>query len=290
VSATRAIYSIITVTHDSLPAFRDCLRSLEQSSARDLSELIVVDNHSADNSVDIATELFPDASIIRNEQNAGFASACNQGASVASGEYLVFLNPDVRLDPNAIEQLRQGLESRPHVGLAAGRLRFPDGRFQESCRKLPTVTNLLFSRGSSVGRLFAGGSKSHRPMYTLPDYDQITEVPATAATYVMIRLELFERVGGFDTRFFLFMEDTDLCLRLGQSGYSILFVPAAGAVHEWGRGGNMGRIKRAWHHHVSVWRYFLKHLPNGFSLVILPVLLMVNFLIICISPGKRSAE
>ncbi len=289
-STTRAIYSIIIVTHDSLPAFRDCLESLRNLSARDAIELIVVDNHSSDESVTAATEVFPDAKILRNELNVGFASACNQGASGAIGEYLVFLNPDVRLDPEAIEQLRRGLESRAHVGLVAGRLRFPDRRFQESCRKLPTVTNLIFSRGSSVSRLFARGSKSHRPLYTLPDYDQITEVPATAATFAMIRRELFERIGGFDKRFFLFMEDTDLCLRLGQSGYAILYVPAAGAVHEWGTGGKMGRIKRAWHHHVSVWRYFLKHMPNGFSLVILPALLTVNFLLICMLPEKGTND
>ncbi len=287
---TRAIYSVIIVTHDSLPALRDCLENLAHSSVRDSIELIVVDNHSSDESVTAATEVFPEAKILRNELNVGFASACNQGASSASGDYLVFLNPDVRLDPDAIEQLRGGLESRTHAGLAAGRLRFPDGRFQETCRKLPTVTNLIFSRGSSISRLFARGSKSRRPLYTLPDYDQVTEVPATAATFIMIRRELFERVGGFDKRFFLFMEDTDLCLRLGQSGYAILFVPSAGAVHEWGRGGKMGRIKRAWHHHVSVWRYFLKHLPNGFSLLILPVLLTINFLFVCLWPDKRDAE
>jgi GT2 family glycosyltransferase len=75
----------------------------------------------------------------------------------------------------------------------------------------------------------------------------------------------------------MYMEDTDLSLRLHQAGYVNLFVPSAGAVHYWGEGGRQGRVRRLWRHHMSVWKYFLKHYPNGFSVILLPVLLAANF-------------
>jgi len=109
---------------------------------------------------------------------------------------------------------------------------------------------------------------------------------------VMIRRALFAEAGGFDKRFFMFMEDTDLSLRLCQLGYRNLFVPSAGGVHHWGKGSQAGRTRRVYYHHVSLWKYFLKHFPNGFSVVLLPLLLLVNFILVIMLParGARSGD
>jgi GT2 family glycosyltransferase len=96
---------------------------------------------------------------------------------------------------------------------------------------------------------------------------------------MLIDRELFKLIGSFDRRFFMFMEDTDLCLRLTRSGFSNYFVPAAGGTHAWGQGSNAGRLRRNWYHHSSVWKYFLKHVPNGFSIIWLPLLLTINFIL-----------
>ncbi len=82
----------------------------------------------------------------------------------------------------------------------------------------------------------------------------------------------------FDSRFFMYMEDTDLSYRLHLHKHQNLFVPQAGAIHEWGKGAEGGKIARAWHHHQSVWKYFLKHFQaNGFSLIVLPAILIGQF-------------
>ena len=89
----------------------------------------------------------------------------------------------------------------------------------------------------------------------------------------------------------MYMEDTDLCLRLRNSGLKNYFVPSAGAVHLWGKGSRAGRTRRRWYHHVSVWKYFVKHFPDGFSVIVLPVVLAVNFVVgSVLPPPERHRE
>ena len=269
--------SVIIVTHNSLPALRDCLSTLKAHLASVEHEVIVVDNASQDGSVEAVTDLLPQAHLVLHERNRGFAVGCNAGAAKAEGEYLLFLNPDVVLDAGAVEALVATVRSDSLAGVAGGRLRYADGRFQATCRKLPTVGNMLFSRGSFLGRLFGGGH-----LYTLPDYADTTQVPAVAATLMLIRAAVFRRLRGFDERFFMYMEDTDICCRLHRSGRRNYFVPYAGGVHGWGEGSDAGRLRRLCYHHNSVWKYFIKHLPNGFSVLVLPVFLTVNFLLVAL--------
>jgi GT2 family glycosyltransferase len=254
------------------------------------TEVIVVDNASTDNPAEVIAALFPAARTTVNERNIGFAAACNIGAKAAVEDYLLFLNPDVVIDPDAIERLLEAAEAHDRAGLVSGRLRFPSGSFQATSRRFPTIGNMIFSRGSAPARLFFKGDTA-AGRYTLPDAPETTPVPAVAATLALVRRELFERAGGFDERFFMFMEDTDLSLRLEQAGHVNLFVPAAGGVHRWGEGARVGRWRRLWHHHLSLWKYFLKHFPNGFSVLVLPVLLLVNLVLRALMPEPvKGAE
>ncbi len=275
--------SIVVVTHNSLPALTLCLDSLVEEMLSIPCELIVVDNASEDASREEVAKRFPRANIIANDSNLGFAAACNLGAKEANTEYLLFLNPDVQIDPGAVGKLRKVFDSRRDVGLVAGRMRHPDGRFQATCRRFPTAGNMLFSRGSVLSRLF-----DREGTYTLADHAETTEVPAVAATMLLMKRKLFEDAGGFDTRFFMYMEDTDLSLRVTQTGYVNFFVPSAGGIHVWGQGSKAGKAARRWQHHWSVWKYFLKHSPNGFSLLVLPALLLVNLLLSTLF--QRSGE
>lgn len=279
--------SVIIVTHNSRPALGDCLKAIPVACARYSYEIIVVDNRSADGSVALVRQFRPNALVLENSVNIGFGRACNQAAESARGEYLLLLNPDAILDPLAVDYLIEASRSRDVVGVAVPRLRFPGGKFQASCRNLPTIGNMIFSRGSVIAKMFTK-SLGDSSQYTLPDYPVTTPVPAAAGTVALIRRDLFAHAKGFDPRFFLFMEDTDLCARLGQSGYEHLFVPAASAVHRWGEGSSAGRVSRIWRHHLSVWKYFLKHFPNGFSVVLLPILLLLNGLISMALPAHRE--
>ncbi|UCE25482.1 MAG: glycosyltransferase family 2 protein [Candidatus Zixiibacteriota bacterium] len=271
--------SIIIVTFNSRPALDNSLTCLKQGLDGIDYELIVVDNSSTDGSVESVRRHFPGARIIEMTRNEGFAAACNQGAWIAKGEYLLFHNPDVCLDRGAVGHLTGVFQSRERVGAVSGRMRYPDGSFQATCRNFPTLANLSFSRGSVLS-LFYG----ERARYTLPDYMETTEVSSVAGTVMMIHRDLFVAMNGFDERFFMYMEDTDLCMRLHRRGYTNFFAPEAGGIHFWGKGSRAGKVKRLWYHHVSVWKYSLKYFPKPISLIILPVILIVNFLLAALLP------
>lgn len=270
--------SVILITHNSLPVLDTCLRHLRNALDAYSHELIVVDNNSRTDPSEAVKAFFPQATVLRNRSNYGFAAACNQAAREATGAYLLFVNPDVAIDSDAVGPLLE-VAGKTGSGLVGGRLRFPDNRFQATCRHFPKATNLIFSRGSLITRLFGDELVEEDYRYTLPDYKTVTEVPAVAGTLLMIRRELFERLKGFDPRFFMYMEDTDLSLRAHQLARVNYFVPNAGGVHRWGTGSTSGRAIRAWWHHWSLWQYFLKHEPNGFSLVLLPMLLGLHFIL-----------
>ncbi|MEE8578204.1 MAG: glycosyltransferase family 2 protein, partial [candidate division Zixibacteria bacterium] len=221
--------------------------------------------------------LFPEAKLIGSGKNIGFAAACNLAAGQAVGEYLLFLNPDVIVEPDSILTLLQVGRERFDAGLIVPRLAFPNGSFQANCRRFPTASNMIFSRRSALSRLTRFLDSTGK--YTLPDSEETSEVEAVAATLALVKRSLFEEVGRFDQRFFLYMEDTDLSLRINQSGRVNLFVPSVTVLHHWGEGSKASYLYRASRHHWSVWQYFLKHHPNGFALVVLPLLLTINYLL-----------
>ncbi|HUV30991.1 MAG TPA: glycosyltransferase family 2 protein [Acidobacteriota bacterium] len=286
-SAVENRISAIIVTHNSMPLLEDCLEGLKAALHHLEHEVIVVDNNSSDHSATVAARHFPGGRVLTNRDNRGFAAACNQGAGIAGGEFLLFLNPDVRVDLDGVRNILAVFARKDRIGLAGARLRHPSGTFQATCRRFPTVENLLFSRGSFFARLPRTARKRDTHRYTMPDFHKTTIVDAVAGTMAMIRRDLFWHVGGFDERFFMYMEDTDLSLRLVNDGYVNVFVPASGGVHHWRKGSNAGRLRRRWHHHRSVWKYFRKHEPGTYASLVLPVLLAANFLLTSLLPEPR---
>jgi GT2 family glycosyltransferase len=249
------------------------LGAIDASRHAFLTEIIIVDNP--------PSEILPSASMrhdlirINAPRRLGFGAACNFGAKAAKGAELLFLNPDVIVAPETIEILHASLNVCANVGLVGGKLINPGGAVQPSCRRFPTLRNLLFSRGSIYGRI-AGRP---RGSYILPTYDEITAVDWLAGAMILMRRSVFVEIGGFDESFFIYLEDTDLCLRLAQTGYHSYFVPQASAFHHWGSSTGHYRFRRIVWHHRSAWRYFRKHRPIQTPAVILGTMLGANLIL-----------
>ncbi|PKK84776.1 MAG: hypothetical protein CVT49_01075 [candidate division Zixibacteria bacterium HGW-Zixibacteria-1] len=274
--------SAIVVTFNSAERIESCLKALSDEVDSVGGEIIVYDNASQDATIRAIETGFPRVVIHKSEKNIGFGAANNRAAAKSGKEYILFANPDLIIDKGSISALIEALEKLPDAGAVAGRMRNPDRTFQPTCRKLPTTNNIFFSRGSILG------GKAGMTQYTLGDFDSSAAVPAAAATCLLMSKNFFLSLGGFDERFFMFMEDTDLCVRIAAAGRIIYFVPGAGGVHYWGGGATVSAFKRLWHHHMSVWKYFLKHYPNGFSLLLLPAALLVNLLLKTVMVRSRD--
>ena len=249
--------SSIVVSYNCLDSLKKCIGSL-QNQRGIVNEIIVVDNDSVDGTVDYLkkrklTTIFPG-------KNLGYGQAANLAAEKAEGKYLFILNPDTEFPPSTLADLYNFAERSDNVGLISPLLIYPDGRPQLSAREFPRRTDILFGRGSPLFWLGITGEK--KAGYIRPADERPLEVPAVSATAIFIRKELFERIGGFDRRFFLYLEDLDLCKRIEQEGGKIILLPPVRVTHLWRASSRKRRFFAAFYHHRSVWKYFVKHYPD----------------------------
>jgi GT2 family glycosyltransferase len=208
--------SIIIVNLNGEEFISACLSAVIAEDA--LSEIIVVDNGSSDSSVQMIRTSFPRAKIIQNDENRGFAAPANQGAALASGEYLLFLNNDARLTPGSLGHLVSGLRDEPDVAACEPTMRRNDGTL-DSAGSMFTKTG--FPYHVSEDELSSARFGSYR--FSLK------------GACLLIRAEVFHRAGGFDGSYFAYFEETDLCWRLLAMGYRLKHIDQALVIHDVGR-------------------------------------------------------
>jgi len=284
--------SIIIVSYNTREVLEHCLRSITDAAPG--VETVVADNGSTDGTPDLVREQFPQVKLVANRRNLGFAGGCNAGAAAATGRHLLFLNSDCRMEPGSVEQLSTFLDNTPGAAAAAGRLVDPDGGTQEgfNVRRLPTFSSiaadlLLLHRLLPANRLSAD--------YRMAgfEYDQAIEVEQPAGACLMIRREVFDKLGGFDEAFYpAWFEDVDLCRRMKDLGAPIYFAPAARFEHLGGatmRRLDFRRFTRIYYRNQSV--YLKKHfglLPRLFLHVAIVAGMSLRALLVLLTPIRFS--
>jgi hypothetical protein len=217
--------SVIIVNWNAGPALGACLASVTAERAPE-REIVLVDNASSDGSAPAAAERYPEVRLIDTGANLGFAVGANRGAAAARGDVLVFLNPDARLLPGALGTLTDALLLVPAAGIAGGALVDERGRWQPAWARFDPLAHLLLD--TTLGRL---GSRLRGATH---------RVDWVYGTFMAVRRDLFQQLGGFDARYFLYGEDVDLCYRAARLGARTIHVPAARAVH----GPNLSAARR----------------------------------------------
>lgn len=223
-----SIVSVLIVTHNSAGEIGACLDALACWTRR-THEVILVDNASTDATL-AAVRPFARVRVIANGENIGFAAAINQAGQLAQGRYLLLLNPDTVVHEGAIDRLASYLDSHPTAGICAPRVLDRDGRIRHNCFAFETPWS-MFWFGVGVGPLHrVRGWMLRRSGWDITaDAPQIVEAVTGAA--MLVRRELFERLGGLDERFFMYCEDGDFCLRARRAGWQTLLVPEAVVTH-----------------------------------------------------------
>ncbi len=197
---------------------RQCVEALATTTDDVSWELIVVDNHSTDDTASFLSTLGGDVQIIRNQENLGFAKACNQGARAARGKYLVFLNNDTIPQSNWLQPLVSEVEEHPEVGIVGSKLLFSDGSVQHA----GVVRDCQGFLPYHIYKSFPGDH---------PAVNQRREFQIVTAACLLIRRSLFEEVGGFDEGYVNGFEDADLCLKVIERGYLVVYQPRSVVVH-----------------------------------------------------------
>lgn len=248
--------SVIIVAWNAKRELRACLDALGESSE---VEIIVVDNASNDGTVTMLQHSYPGVMCVANEVNAGFGRACNQGAARARGDYLVFLNPDTVTQVNELQTLKTFLEAQPNIGIVGPQLRYANDSIQPSCRRFPDVfsTVLLLLK---IHLIVPGLWPFRKHFMTAFRHETLRQVDQVMGACMMMRRKLFEELQGFDTRYYLWYEDVDLCRRSYDLGYLTMFVPTAVVHHQLSSAFRRRSLAwKQWHLARSARLYFRQH-------------------------------
>lgn len=283
--------SVIILNFNTVGLLKSCLSTVLASKGFEGKELevIVVDNNSSDNSVEMVQKEYPEVELIRNKKNFGFSAGNNIGIKNASGKFLLLLNSDTLVDPDSLITVLKVMENDRSIGAATCLLQTGDGKLDPaSHRGFPTPWNAL-SYFLGLEKLFPrsrffGGYHQGWKNLKIPH-----EVDCISAAFMMIPAEVVEKVGLLDERFFMYGEDVDWCLRIRKAGFKIFFYPGAKTLHLKRQSGRENKIdqiarKNARRQFVETMaqfysKHYLSKYPDFISGIVLSLLRIIKKLI-----------
>lgn len=223
--------TVIIVSYNTRELTLAALRSLRATTLATDYRTVVLDNASTDGSADAIAAECPWAELVRSSENLGFARANNVVAESATTEWLLLLNPDTECHPGAVDKLMAFGRAHPQAGIYGGRTVFPDGSLNfASCWNRITPWSVL-CHALGLTAIFPRSVLFDREAMGPWPRDTVAEVDIVVGCFLLIRRELWNRLGGFDLRYFMYGEEADLCLRARQLGYRPMITPEAQIMH-----------------------------------------------------------
>ncbi len=270
-------YSIVIISFNGREYIADCLKSVQESLAGELYEIIVVDNGSSDGTLEIVKSDFPAVTVIENSGNLGFAVAVNQGIERSRGEYIFILNQDTRVQSRAIVKLAERMERDSTIGSIGPKLVGFDGKPQSSCRAFPHYRHLLFEY-TGLAYMFPHSRLFGSWRMGWFDHNDEREVDQPMGAALLVRRGIIEKIGPFDEQFRIFFNDVDFCRRIKETGYKNWFYPEAIIEHYGGGSIRKNRPAMILESHRAMRLYLKKYsrtfTEKGLLLIWTPLLLI----------------
>jgi GT2 family glycosyltransferase len=267
--------SVIVVNHNAGALLSECVKAV----LRSVEQVVVVDNHSADDSMQHLMGLFgsdPRLTTVYSKANKGFAGGCNLGMDAATEPFLLFLNPDCIVGEHAVKHIYQAIYQDPSVGMVGGLLTNIDGSEQGGGRRAVPTPWRSFVRAFGLTRLSSRWPKLffdfHMHRQPLPDHP--IDVEAISGALMLVRRSALEALGAWDEAYFLHCEDLDLCMRFRQRGWRIVFVPHAPVVHYLGHSSKSRPFFVEWHKHKGMVRFYRKFFGHQYPGILMLVVRM----------------
>lgn len=256
--------SFIILNYKTKGLLKNCLKSVIESDLRGLNyEIIVVDNNSGDGVKEMLAEHFAGVIFIQSRYNLGMGAGNNLGIRQARGKYVIILNPDTVVFPDAMIKLYDFMEKNTRAGIAGPKLINPDGSLQYTRCRFPSFLTPMYRR-TPLRKLKSVKKKLADYLTKDEDYGIASRADWLYGACLFIRRSALDKIGLFDERFFLGFEDTDLCRRAGKAGYEVWYYPASVVIHYPHRfsGENnwlTGVLNKSVRIHIKSWlKYFLK--------------------------------
>ena len=223
--------SVVIVSYNVRDLLENCLHSLNSALDGIPAEVFVVDNNSDDGTVDMVRQRFPSVLLIANDDNLGFARANNLALARARGEYLLLLNPDTLVQEDTIATMLRFFRENDDVGMAGCKIIRPDGTFELACRRSFPSPWVSFTKLTGLSTLFPKSHLFARYNLTYLNEDETYEVDAISGSFMMLRREVYDEIGGLDESYFMYGEDLDWCYRTQQAGWKLYYVHSTKIVH-----------------------------------------------------------
>ncbi len=256
--------SIIIVNYNVKEFLLNLLQSIENAKNNYALEIIVVDNASDDGSVELIKEKYPDIKLIVNNTNVGFGSANNKALQIATGKYFLLINPDTIIKENTLKEMIDFFDRTPSAGIAGCKVLNPDATLQLACRRGFPGPWTSFTKVMGLSRLFPKSKLFARYNLTYLDENQTYEVDAVSGAFMMMRGELYHKIGGFDQQFFMYGEDLDLCYRAQKSGYKVYYVHTTEIIHFKGESTKRSSIDETKIFYDAMHLFVRKHFSTSF--------------------------
>jgi N-acetylglucosaminyl-diphospho-decaprenol L-rhamnosyltransferase len=280
-------WAAAVINYEAGPLLIECVRSLLADTSGGDVELVVVDNGSSDGSVAALHEAYPDVQVVRAPGNVGYARAANLGAAATYAPVVAVLNADLTIAPGTAAAMLRRLEREPDLGVIGPRVRNTDGTDYPSARRLPSIP-------VAIGHGLLGIWWPTNPFtvrYRALDADGglPRDVDWLSGSAMWFRRAALDAVGGWDERYFMYMEDLDLCTRLRDSHWRVAYEPAGEIVHVGGASTSRRPYRMIAEHHRSAWRFVRQRL-HGVRAVLLPFAAMYLGFRLVLALGAHAAR
>ena len=270
--------SIVIVNYRTFDLTRDTINSVLEYSHPFSYEIIVVDNASGDDSLERLMNHFTDnVRFIASKENNGFAAGNNQALREATGNYILLLNSDTIVWQNCLEEVYDYMEKNADVGACGCRVRLEDGELDKACKRtFPNVKNSFF-------RLFHIPNRSKDDNYNLTDLpdDEVYEIDCLTGAFMFIRKEALDEVGLLDETFFMYGEDIDMCYRIKQAGWKIVYYGRSSITHLKGASSKKQKSKLIYEFYRAMYIYYKKHHASESSFVV-NIVVYIGIAVLCI--------
>lgn len=250
--------SIVIVNWNTSQITCDCLKSVYRQIGNINFEVIVVDNASTDDSVEVIKNEFPQVNIIQNPVNLGFAAANNQGITRAKGRYVLLLNSDTVVLDNAISKTVSFADDNPEAAVVACKVLNPDKTLQTTCFMFPSILNMLLS-STYLYKIFPKSRFFGRERMTWWDRSNSRQVDVATGCFMLVRQDAIQQVGTMDEQFFMYGEETDWCYRFKQAGWKVMFTPVGEIMHLGGQSSRQNRTQMILKLRGSMLLFFQKY-------------------------------